>query len=339
MSARPGETLPAPVDLVFTWVDGDDPAHQAKRRAWRGEGSAEAAPTIERERWYRGVGEITFAVRSVVKHMPWVRTVHVVTDAQTPPVDSGLLASGRVRVVDHADIVPDAYRPVFASTIIESCLHRIPGLSDVWLYDNDDFLHFAPVPPSVFFAPASGGVVALELKAYRAAVRDAIRRASDATPSFLPRANPYTTGISNAFRVLRARFGVGWRDVLVPRHATQVYRRSTALRLEAELADVLHANRALRYRDHRQVSYSTLAYSMERLWHPEDHLRTWSPFDPDPDLGVFDFLHCRTPGACGRRWKGVAASRARLACLNNVPAFERDRFAQVMEGKGLGRAA
>ena len=327
MSERPGETPHVPVDLVFTWVDGDDPAHQAKRRAY--------APTSERERWYRGVGEITYAVRSVVKHMPWVRTIHVVTDAQTPPVDAGLLASGRVRVVDHAEIVPDAYRPVFASTIIESCLHRIPGLSDVWLYDNDDFLHFAPVPPSVFIEPAPGGGAALKLKAYRAAVREAIRRTSDAAPSFLPRANPYTAGISNAYRVLRARFGAGWRGTSTSRHATQVYRTSTALRLEDELADVLHANRSLRFRDHRQVSYSTLAYSMERLWHPEDHLRAWSPFDPDPDLGVFDFLHCRTPGACERRWKGVAASRARLACLNNVPVFERDRFAQVMEGKGL----
>jgi hypothetical protein len=254
-------------------------------------------------------------------------------------VDAALLESGRVRVVDHAEIVPDAYRPVFASTLIESCLHRIPGLSEVWLYDNDDFLHFAPVPPSVFFAPPGGGGVALKLKAYRAAVREAIRRASDAAPGFLPQANPYTTGISNAFRVLRARFGLGWHDALVPRHATQVYRTSTALRLEDELADVLHANRSLRYRDHRQVSWATLAYSLERLWHPEDRLRAWTPFDPDPDLGVFDFLHCTRPGTCEARWKAVEASRARLACLNNVPAFERERFERAMEAKGLGGAA
>ncbi len=347
MSAGPEGAPPVPVDLVFTWVDGDDPAHRAKRRAWRGGRGAGAAPpeggetTAERERWYRGVGEITFAVRSVVRHMPWVRTIHVVTDAQTPPVDAALLESGRVRVVDHAEIVPDPYRPVFASTLIESCLYRIPGLSEVWLYDNDDFLHFAPVPPSVFFAPSAGAGagVALALKAYRAAVREAIRRASDAGPPFLPRANPYTTGISNAFRVLRARFGLRWRDALVPRHATQVYRTSTALRLEAELADVLHANRSLRYRDHRQVSWATLSYSLERLWHPEDRLRAWSPFAPDPDLGVFDFLHCTRPGACEARWRAVEASRARLACLNNVPAFERERFERVMEAKGLGAAA
>jgi len=331
VSVRPEGTPPAPVDLVFTWVDGDDPAHRAKRRAWHG-----GAATAERERWYQGVGEITFAVRSVVRYMPWVRTIHVVTDAQTPPVDAALLESGRVRVVDHAEIVPDAYRPLFASTLIESCLHRIPGLSEIWLYDNDDFLHFAPVPPSVFFTPVPSGGVALRLKAYRAVAREAIRRVSDAAPSFLPRANPYTTGISNALRMLRARFGVRWHDALVPRHATQVYRTSTALRLEEELADVLHANRSLRFRDHRQVSWATLAYTLERLWHPEDHLRPWSLLAPDPDLAVFDFLHCTRPGACESRWKAVAASRARLACLNNVPAFEGERFQRVMMAKGLG---
>jgi hypothetical protein len=294
------------------------------------------APTSERERWYRGVGEITYAVRSVVKHMPWVRTVHVVTDAQHPPVDAALLAGGRVRVVDHAAIIPDAYRPVFASTIIESCLHRIPGLSEVWLYDNDDFLHFAPVPPAVFLSPAPAGGVALRLEAYRAEVREAMRRVSDAMPPFLPRTNPYTAGISNAYRVLRARYGVGRRDALVPRHATQVYRTSTALRIEEELADLLHASRSLRYRGHRQVSYSTLAYTLERLWHPEDHLRLWSPFRADADLAFFDFLPWARAGLCGARWRSVAASRARLACLNNVPASEKDRFRRVMEGKGLG---
>lgn len=353
MSAGPHDAPPFPVDLVFTWVDGDDPAHQAKRRAWRdgdaGVTAAQAAgggpagprreATSERERWYRGVGEITYAVRSVVKHLPWVRTIHVVTDAQTPPVDASLLSSGRVRVVDHAEIVPDAYRPVFASTIIESCLHRIPGLSEVWLYDNDDFLHFAPVRPEVFLSPAPGGGAALELKAYRAAVREAMRAVSDAMPPFLPRVNPYTTGISNAYRVLRDRYGVDRREALVPRHATQVYRTSTALRMEEELGDVLHALRSLRFRDHRQVSYSTLAYTLERRWHPEDRLLPWSPLRPDPDLGVFDFLHCRRPGGCTWRWRAVARSRARLACLNNVPPFERARFARIMEEKGLGPPA
>jgi hypothetical protein len=84
------------------------------------------------------------------------------------------------------------------------------------------------------------------------------------------------------------------------------------------------------------VSYSTLAYTLGRLWHPEDHVRLWSPLRADPDLKFFDFLHCSRVGMCGARWRSVAASQARLACLNNVPVPERERFERVMEGKGLG---
>jgi len=332
------EATRLPVDMVFTWVDGDDPRHQAKRRAFgegRGSGASAGAPPAP-ERWYRSVGEITAGVRSVVRHLPWVRTVFVVTDEQRPPVDAELIASGRVRVVDHAEIVPEAYRPVFASTVIESFLHRIPGLSEVWLYDNDDLLHFAPASPGLFLEDLPEGGAALVLRAYLAAVRRALAAGAALMPPPVPRANPYTMGVANAYRLLRGRVGVPWNKVLVPRHVTQVYRRSTALRLEEEFADVLHATRSLRFRSREQVSWGTLAYTMERRWHPEDHVEPWRPLDRSGELDFFDFLHCRAAGSCERRWAAVEASRAPLACLNNVPSFERERFWKAMKRHGLG---
>jgi hypothetical protein len=130
--------------------------------------------------------------------------------------------------------------------------------------------------------------------------------------------------------------GVRWSEVLVPRHVTHVYRRSTALRLEEEFADVLHANRSLHFRSREQVSWSTLSYTLERRWHPEDRVELWRPLDRSGELDFFDFLHCRTPGSCERRWAAVEASRAPLACLNNVPVFERERFWRAMRSHGLG---
>ena len=35
----------------------------------------------------------------------------------TPPVDADLMRAGRVRLVDHGAIIPERYRPVYASTI------------------------------------------------------------------------------------------------------------------------------------------------------------------------------------------------------------------------------
>jgi hypothetical protein len=338
VSAPPAFPPAAPVDMVFTWVDGDDPVHRAKRRAFGEEGgrSAAAGELPVPERWYLGVGEITASVRSVVRHLPWVRTIFVVTDAQVPPVDPELVASGRVRVVDHAEIVPEAYRPVFASTVIESFLHRIPGLSEIWLYDNDDLMHFGPAAPGMFLRCGHGGGVALRLHAYLAVVRHLLRTGSALMPPGVPRANPYTEGIANAYQVLRSRARVPWPEVLIPRHVTQVYRISTARRLEEELADVLHASRSLRVRSRHQLSWGTLAYTMERRWHPEDDVQLWRPFDRSGELGIFDFLHCRILGSCERRWTSVEASRAPLACLNNVPVFERERFWDAMRRHDMG---
>lgn len=338
LSAPPEATPPVPVDMVFTWVDGSDPAHQAKRHAFgetRSGGPAAAEPTAP-ERWFRGVGEITASVRSVVRYLPWVRTIFVVTDAQAPPVDPELVALGRVRVVDHEEIIPDAYRPVFASTVIESFLHRIPGLSEIWLYDNDDLMHFGPAAPGAFLQACAAGGVALRLHAYMGVVRYLLRAGAKLMPPGLPRANPYTEGAANACRILRDHARVPWLEMLVPRHVTQVYRRSTALRLEEELTDVLHASRSVRFRSPRQVSWSTLAYTMERRWHAQDEARLWRPFDGNGELDVFDFLHCRTPGSCERRWAAVEHSNAPLACLNNVPVFERRRFWDAMRHQGLG---
>jgi hypothetical protein len=283
-----------------------------------------------------GVGEITFGVRSVLRHLPWIRTVHVVTDGQAPPVDPELLRSGKVRVVDHAGIIPDEYRPTFTSTAIESFLHRIPGLSEVFLYDNDDFVHFSPAPAGLFLTDEGDGRVSLRLHVYPAVVRRLIHVLSTPLPGFLPKANAHTTGVSHAFAILRRRERLPWHRILVPRHVTQVYRRSTAERLEREYANVLHANRRLRSRTRAQVSFSTLAYTMERHWHPRDRAELAWPSRGDAGISMFDFLHCKEPGTYGRLWRRIERSEARLACLNNIPAFEREPFLAVMRRKGLG---
>ena len=56
--------------------------------------------------------------------------------------------------MDHRDIFADASAlPVFNSHAIESQLHRIPGLSERYVYLNDDVFFGRPVPASTFFSP------------------------------------------------------------------------------------------------------------------------------------------------------------------------------------------
>lgn len=323
------------MDMVFTYVDGSDPRHVARRAATR---RALPEMTPERPVWYSGVGEITYAVRSVLAAMPWIGTIHIVTDDQLPPVDTALIETGRVRVVDHRDIVPEPYRPVFASTIIESFLHRIPGLSDVWLYDNDDFLHGGSVAPEEFLEEAPDGV-RLRLRTVPALVRVAIAGASDLSPAILPRANPYTCGIRNSALLLRRRIGLPWSDIVFPRHVTQVYRTATARRLEDLLPDELHAARSCHFRGTGQLSWSTLAYSAECHWNAARR-RRHGLLSQRADEAFFDFARFGRSSARSSRladlWERVVRSRAAFICLNNIPVDQADAFRAAMVRRGLG---
>lgn len=135
------------IDLVYLWVDGSDPKWIAKRNACIGE-SAEIDKNCKGR--YADSGELKYSLRSVEKYAPWIRKIFIVTDNQIPKwLD---VSNPKIRIVDHAEILPVECLPCFNSTIIEHHLHRIPGLSEYFLYANDDMLINRPVSPETFFA-------------------------------------------------------------------------------------------------------------------------------------------------------------------------------------------
>ena len=98
--------------------------------------------------------ELRYSLRSVEKHAPWVRHIFIVTNGQIPSWLN--LDDERVTVVSHADIfVNKSHLPTFSSPAIESHLHRIPGISDWFIYMNDDVLFGRDVWPDDFVS-ASG---------------------------------------------------------------------------------------------------------------------------------------------------------------------------------------
>ncbi|KUO03327.1 stealth conserved region 3 domain-containing protein [Streptomyces caeruleatus] len=148
--AEPGiDDVRFPVDAVYTWVDGDDPAMAVKRRAYQElSGSVIAARETGASR-YTSHDELRYALRSLEMYAGFVRHVYLVTDSQLPdwldPDAEGLT------VIDHRDILPADALPVFNSHAIESRLHHIPGLSEHYLYFNDDVFINRPVHAEHFF--------------------------------------------------------------------------------------------------------------------------------------------------------------------------------------------
>lgn len=146
------------IDAVITWVDGADPAHAARRAAHQ---ASSATPlhenAINSHRW-GSTDELTYCLRSIANHAPWVRHVWIVTDRQRPDLcNLDPKFREKIEVVDHADLFAglptDVTKvlPTFNSLSIETMLWRIPDLSARFIYFNDDvFLTAALKPQDVF---------------------------------------------------------------------------------------------------------------------------------------------------------------------------------------------
>lgn len=145
------EEVAFPIDLVYTWVDGSDPAWLDRKNAVLREldlgGTTKDAYDAAR---YRNHDELKYSLRSVAMFADWVRHVFIVTDDQTPEWLN--VENPRVTVVHHKEIFQNSGRlPTFNSHAIEARLHHIDGLAEHYIYLNDDFLFCRRVLPSLFF--------------------------------------------------------------------------------------------------------------------------------------------------------------------------------------------
>lgn len=167
-----------PVDIVYLWCDGNDPEWRARKSLYDND-VPENDENNGKSR-YLSNDELRYSLRSVETYAPWINHVFIVTDRQRP--DWLDVSNPRVTVVDHSDIIPGKYLPLFNSTAIENWIFRIPGLSEHFLYANDDLFINAPVTPSFFFDAAGRPFVRLKhqnLKKGIGMYRDKVRHMRD----------------------------------------------------------------------------------------------------------------------------------------------------------------
>jgi hypothetical protein len=138
-----------PIDVVYTWVDGEEPAMRRKRAGYKGQGTDDILEKEVSESRYTSHDELKYSLRSLHMYAEFVRHIYIVTDGQKPSWLNDR-ADG-ITVVDHRDIFPEDVLPVFNSHAIETRLHHIPGLSDHYLYFNDDVFVGRAITPEHFF--------------------------------------------------------------------------------------------------------------------------------------------------------------------------------------------
>ncbi len=134
------------IDIVFPWVNGDDPQHFEKTKKY-----AEKEIDVNPERFRDVFDLLKYSFRSIEKHVDWVGNIYVFT--QSPQVPDWLDTNHpNIRIVHHEDVFDEEYLPTFNSNVIETYLDKLPGLSEHFLYMNDDFLFGRNTPLDKFIS-------------------------------------------------------------------------------------------------------------------------------------------------------------------------------------------
>jgi len=143
--------FPYPIDIVYLWVDGKDPAWLECKECYReGEGLLDKSKLEgAQENRFSDHQELKYSLRSILKFAPFFNHVYIVTMSQRP---EWLLDHPQITIIDHKDIFKDlSLLPTFNSQALECHLHRIPNLSEHFIYFNDDVFVGLPLTPYDFF--------------------------------------------------------------------------------------------------------------------------------------------------------------------------------------------
>ena len=120
-----------PIDLVYCWYSGKIPDGVDKCRA-------------------SDNGELYYSIRSVDRCAPWIRHIHVLVNDDAV-ISDWLSRHAKVRIVRLSSFIPGDVLPLNNSASIEMWLHRVPDLSERFVYSNDDMFLGRPVSPRDFF--------------------------------------------------------------------------------------------------------------------------------------------------------------------------------------------
>ena len=229
------------IDIVFSWVDGSSPEYIAARRAQQqgvvlGEGD-------DHEARFRQINELKYALRSVYMFAPWIRRIFIATDSPAP---AWLADHPAVTIVRSEEFFADpSVLPTHNSQAVECQLHRIEGLSEYFLYSNDDMFFGRAVGPDMFFTP--GGITKfIEAETRIGLGENAAER----------------SGFENAARVNRKllwnRFGrITTRHL---EHTAAPLRRSVVGHMEEEFPEEFRKTAASRFRAADNISVTNSFY-------------------------------------------------------------------------------
>lgn len=127
---------PFPIDIVYTW---------------KGENKS------KNERLSYNY-ELKYSLRSVFFNAPWVNKIFILMNKKAQP--SWIKNNKKIIILDHNDTFPSKkYLPNFNSNAIETTIANIKGLSEHYIYFNDDIFIGRKSKYTDFFTPSGKAVI------------------------------------------------------------------------------------------------------------------------------------------------------------------------------------
>lgn len=234
-----------PVDVVYTWVNDLDPNWQLmyKQSIACGRLPHGLHASVNDMARFQNRDELKYSINSLKKYAPWVRNIFIVTNCALPPWAA---SDPKIIRIAHETIFPQiAALPTFNAFAIEACLHRIPELSEHFIYFNDDFFLLGPVEIDDFF-PADGQV-------------SVFLSGHDIPARWTENLRPIEYSMLNVRDILIQRFGFNPEKKL--EHAPYPLLKSIMFKIEGEYAEQLALTRSHPFRERTDLPLSTTLHA------------------------------------------------------------------------------
>lgn len=137
------------IDFVLPYVDSSDILWQESFKQYAPK-THDSSIEIGAAR-YRDWGLLRYWFRGVEQFAPWVNKIHFITATASQKPAWLNVENPKLHWVKHEDFIPKDCLPVFSANPIEDCMHRIHGLSEHFVFFNDDFYLTSAVKKDFFF--------------------------------------------------------------------------------------------------------------------------------------------------------------------------------------------
>ena len=144
------------IDFVFPYVDGNEAVWLD---TYKEERRQKDLPLEVSKVRFRQWDNLKYLLRGIEKFLPWIGNVFMIVSNKEQVPD--WINTDEVKIVLHSDIIPEEFLPTFNSTTIEMFLGNIKGLSERFIYSNDDMFVLKTMSEDDFF---TNGIPKLSVK-------------------------------------------------------------------------------------------------------------------------------------------------------------------------------